>query len=184
PRRGRSHAKVTGAMIEGGIGDIAALADTKKQVLMKMFLSEQEAESLIYQAKCIHNKAFLKSLGIPAVSLKKYMDAGFVSADDFVNAHPAYLSEKAGINIETVYKHTAPVYEARGVKQPAKISKKAFEAGREELLKVKGIGEAMLEKLYFAGITDISALKSANTGELSKTLGISADKLEKIISEI
>ena len=184
PRRGRSHAKVTGAMIEAGVGDIAALADMKKQALMKMYLSEQEAESLIYQAKCIHNKAFLKSLGIPAVSLKKYMDAGFVTAEDFVTAHPAYLSAKTGINIETVYKHTAPVYEARGVKQPAKISKKAFEAGREELLKVKGVGEAMLEKLYFAGITDISALKSANLKELSDAVGISEDKLAKIVAEL
>ena len=42
----------------------------------------------------------------------------------------------------------------------------------------------MLEKLYFAGITDISALKSANLKELSGAVGISEDKLAKIVAEL
>ncbi len=183
PRRGRSHAKVLNAIIDSGINDIADLSKSDSKTLQKMFLSEQEAQALLYEAKSIHNKELLKSYGIPAVSLKKYMDAGFISPEDFCYIHPAYLSIKTGINIETVYKHAEMACRARGVIPPAKISKKAFEAGKDELLNIKGIGESIVEKLLFAGITDIKGLKKADLKELMHKTGLSEEKLGKIQAE-
>ncbi|MBN2734133.1 MAG: DNA topoisomerase I [Methanomicrobiaceae archaeon] len=184
PRRGRSHAKVLNAIIESGINDIADLSKTDKKTLQKMHLSEQEAEALIYDAKSLYNKELLKSYGIPGVSLKKYMEAGFISPEDFCFIHPAYLSTKTGINIDTVYKHVGMVCNARGLVPPKKLTKKAFETGKKELLEVKGIGETLIEKLFFAGITDTDMLKKANPAVLSKKAGISEEKIRQLQTEI
>ncbi|MDD4126489.1 MAG: DNA topoisomerase I [Methanomicrobium sp.] len=183
PRRGRSHAKVINLIIESGINNIADLSKTDKKNLQKMFLSEQEADTLIYEAKSITNKELLKSYGVPAVSLKKYMDAGFISPEDFCFIHPAYLSLKTGINIDTVYKHAGMVCNTRGIALPPRLSKKTFEEGKKGLLAVNGIGELMIEKLFFAGITDTDMLKKADSALLTQKTGLSKDKIQKMQAE-
>ncbi|WOF15683.1 DNA topoisomerase I [Methanoplanus sp. FWC-SCC4] len=180
PRRGRSHAKVVNAFIDDGINEIGDIASSDRKKLQTLFVSEQEAESLINEAKAIYNKAILKEYGVPAVSLKKYMESGFLSPEDFCFIHPAYLSHKTGINIDTVHKHVTKVCEGKKVSVPEKISKKSFEEGKKELLQIAGIGEALLEKLYMAGITNKKSLKNADPAILSKKTGISKEKLEQL----
>ena len=177
PKRGRSHAKVLNMFFDAGIVDMQSLARTDKKTLEKMKLSTEEAESLIHEARLVYNKAILKEYGVPAVSLKKYFDAGFVTPKDFCYIHPAYLSAKTGLNIDTVYKHAAIVCEATGVRLPDKVSKKELESGRTELLSIEGLGEAMLEKLYMAGIVSRKKLCSADPEQISKLTGIPSEKI-------
>ncbi len=177
PKRGRSHAKVLNSFFEAGIEDLGSLARSEKKKLEKMKLSGEEAESLIHEARLVYNKELLKGYGVPAVSLKKYFDAGFTTPEDFCYIHPAFLSSKTGLNIDTVYKHAALVCEAAGTNLPEKISKKELESGRKELLLIEGLGEAMLEKLYIAGIINKEKLCSADPKELSGLTGISAEKI-------
>lgn len=183
PRKGRSHAKVLNAVIDSGINSIEDLSKSNEKILLKMHLSEQEAETLLYEAKSVTNKELLRNYGVPAVSLKKYFEAGFISPDDFCYIHPAYLSLKTGLNIETVFKHVNLVCSNMGVKTPEKISKKAFESGKDELLSINGIGESMIEKLFFAGITDINMLKNADSSVLTQKTGLSEEKIQKIQAE-
>ncbi|MBP2132940.1 DNA topoisomerase-1 [Methanomicrobium sp. W14] len=183
PKRGRSHAKVLNAIISSGINNISDLSESDKKTLHNMHLSEQEAETLILEAKVIHNTNLLKGYGIPSVSLKKYIDAGFISPEDFCSISPAYLSLKTGINIDTVYKHVGMICDALGAKKPKKISKKAFESGRQELLSVNGIGESMIEKLFFAGITDTEKLRNTDSSYIYQKTGISEEKIKKLQAE-
>lgn len=177
PKRGRSHAKVLNSFFEAGIEDIGSLARSDRKKLEKMKLSGDEAESLIHEARLVYNKELLKEYGVPAVSLKKYFDAGFITPKDFCYIHPAFLSEKTGINVDTVFKHASKVCEATGVRLPEKVSKKELESGRKELLSIEGLGEGMLEKLYMAGIVNKEKLCSADPEELSKLTGISSEKI-------
>lgn len=177
PKRGRSHAKVLNSFFDAGINDLGSLARSDKKSLEKMKLSGDEAENLINEARIVFNKDLLKSYGVPAVSLKKYMEAGFTTPEDFCYIHPALLSLRTGLNIDTVYKHVTMVCEHAGVRPPEKISKKELESGRKELLSIDGIGESMLEKLYMAGIVDKERLCRADPEELSKLTGISTGKI-------
>lgn len=182
PRRGRSHAKVLNAMFDAGINEIGDLAGSEIPSLIRMNLGEQEAEGLLSEARILHNTTLLKELGIPAISLKKYIAAEFVTPKDFSDIHPAYLSIKTGINVETVQKHVEKVCAGLGVAPPAKVSKKALESGRKELLAIPELGEAMLEKLYIAGIINSGSLKNSDPVKLSKQCGIPKNKLKKFIS--
>jgi DNA topoisomerase-1 len=177
PKRGRSHAKVLNSFFEAGIEDIGSLARSDKKKLEKMKLSADEAESLVHEARLVYNKELLKGYGVPAVSLKKYFDAGFITPEDFCYIHPAYLSAKSGLNIDTVYKHTAKVCEATGMKLPEKVSKKELESGRKELLSIEGLGESMLDKLYMAGIVNKEKLCKADPEQTSKLTGIPSGKI-------
>lgn len=177
PKRGRSHAKVLNSFFEAGIEDIGSLARSDKKKLEKMKLSGDEAESLIHEARLVYNKELLKGYGVPAVSLKKYFDAGFITPEDFCYIHPAYLSAKTGLNVDTVYKHAAKVCEATGVKLPEKVSKKELESGRKELLSIESLGEGMLDKLYMAGIVNKEKLCKADPEQTSKITGIPTGKI-------
>jgi len=177
PKRGRSHAKVLNSFFDAGIEDIGTLAHSDKKKLEKMKLSGDEAESLVHEAKLVYNRELLKGYGVPAVSLKKYFEAGIITPEDFCYLHTAFLSSKTGLNIDTVYKHAVKVCEATGVKLPEKVSKKELESGRKELLDIDGLGEAILEKLYMAGIIDMKRLCDADPEELSKLTGISKEKI-------
>jgi len=177
PRRGRSPAKVAAALVEAGVGDLGGLAAMTPAALTKMHLSEAEAETLLGEARAVYNRAALREYGVPAVSLKKYFEAGITTPASFCALHPAYLSLISGIKPETAWKHAAAVCTAMGVTPPEKVTAKALENGRKELLDIPGLGEAMLERLYRAGIVDTAGLAGADAGELAKVTGIPVEKI-------
>ena len=89
-------------------------------------------------------------MGIPAVSLKKYLAAGFTTPDAFCELKPETLSERTGMSLGTVQKHVALVCKALNKPAPKKVSKIQTEKGRKELLTIKGLGEQAAEKLILA----------------------------------
>ena len=177
PRRGRSPAKVAAALVEAGVSELGGLAAMTPEALTQMHLSAAEAESLLHEARAVYNRAALREYGVPAVSLKKYFEAGITTPADFCALHPAYLSIITGIKPETVWKHAAAVCTGMGVAPPEKVTAKIIEAGRKELLQIPGLGEAILERLYRAGVIDPAGLKAADAGHLAQVTGIPAEKI-------
>lgn len=177
PRRGRSPAKVAAALVEAGVSDLGGLAAMTPEALTKMHLSTAEAETLLNEARAVYNRAALREYGVPAVSLKKYFEAGITTPADFCALNPAYLSIMTGIKPETVWKHVTAVCNGMGVAPPDKVTAKMVETGRKELLQLPGLGEAMLERLYRAGIINTTGLKAADATDLTKVTGIPEEKI-------
>jgi DNA topoisomerase-1 len=177
PRKGRSHARIVQQLIDAGINDIGDLAAMESAVLKPMKVGEKEADALIGAAREIRDTQLLKGYGVSAVSMKKYREAGFTRPEDLCYLHPAYLSLKTGIAIETVYKHVEKVCGGMGVSPPGRVTKRALEQGKEELLAIPGIGEAILERLFRAGIVDGEGLRAADAAQLARISGISEEKI-------
>jgi DNA topoisomerase-1 len=183
-RRGRTPAKVLRGFFDAGINEIGDLAGKNPADLGPLKLSAEEAALLIDEAQAIMNERVLREFGVPAVSLKKYFKAGIIRPEDFCFLHPAYLSLKTGINVETVQKHAGKVCEGLGVRAPEKVSKKQLEKGRKELLAVPGLGEAALEKLYRAGVVDAGSLLLADPETLEAKTGIAAERVGAFIEAL
>lgn len=162
-----------------GINCIEDIANSSTDTLRNAGLNEEEATTLKTEACLLTCKNKLREYGVPAASLKKYQEAGFIGPDDLLATHPAYISLKTGVSIETVGKHLTLIAESLNVAPPAKVSKKQLEKGRDELLKIKGIGEAMLEQLYLAGIIDGKSLKAMSADKAAKSTGISKEKIKQ-----
>lgn len=184
PRRGRSQSKILANFFQGGINEIGDLAATKPGALKSFNIGEKEAVHLVLEARAVHNERRLKDQGVPAVSMKKYREAGITSPEDFCYLHPAYLHAKTGIKVETVHNHAEKVCRAMGVRPPAKVTTKMLERGRRELLALPGLGEAALERLYRAGIISGAELKAADPDDLSKRSGLSLEKIRSFISTL
>jgi DNA topoisomerase-1 len=167
------------AFTTSGINCIGDIAHVSVDVLQKAGLNEEEATTLKTEATLLTSKNKLKEAGVPAASLKKYQEAGFIGPEDLLASHPAYISLKTGVSIETVGKHITLIAEAFKAKPPVKISKKSFEKGREELLALKGLNESMLEQMYLAGIYDLKSLKAITIDSAAKASGISKDKIKQ-----
>ncbi|MDD1730324.1 MAG: topoisomerase DNA-binding C4 zinc finger domain-containing protein, partial [Methanospirillum sp.] len=179
PKRGRSHTKVMAAFTACGINSIEDVSRVCVENLKKAGLSDEEANTLKAEAVLLTSKNQLKEMGLPAASLRKYQEAGFIGPDDLLGSHPAYISLKAGVSVETVIKHISMVAESRKQAPPLKITKKLLEKGREDLLHLKGVSEPLLEQLYLAGIIDLKTLKSANPDKAAKVSGISKEKIKQ-----
>jgi DNA topoisomerase I len=177
PRRGRSPAKVAAALVEAGVSDLEGLAAMTPDALTKMHLSAAEAETLLNETRAVYNRAKLREYGVPAVSLKKYFEAGITTPADFCSLHPAYLSVVTGIKPETVWKHATSVCTGMGVAPPEKVTARMVEAGRNDLLQIPGLGEMMLERLYRAGVIDMAGLKDADAGHLAEVTGVTLEKI-------
>ena len=177
PRRGRSHGKVLNAMFAAGINTIEDLAATPARMLGSMHVGEKEAALLLSEARNVADEAKLREFGIPPVSLKKYHEAGITAPEEFCTLHPAYLSTRTGLSIDTVYRHVVHVCAGMGIEPLEKVSKKAFEEGRKNLLSLPGIGESTLEWLYMAGIVDIATLLACDTKTAAEKSGLSSEKI-------
>ncbi|PWR71824.1 DNA topoisomerase I [Methanospirillum stamsii] len=180
PKRGRSHSKVMNGFAECGINSIGDIVTSSHDLLKKSGLSDEEAKTLKNEAGLLIAKQQLKDMGIPAISLKKYHEAGFITPEQIFASHPAILSHKCGISIDTVNKHLTLIASALNKPAPEKISKKQFESGREELLSIPDISETALLKLYQAGIIDKKSLRTANPVGVIKNSGLSKDMVYKI----
>jgi DNA topoisomerase-1 len=179
PRKGRSHSGIVKKLHEAGINDIGELGSVSLSVLRKAGIGEQEAATLQDNAKRLSDERILKEIGIPAVSLKKYFEAGISSPEDFTTLHPAYISIKSGIGPDTVFRHVDLICRALSRPVPEKITKSQLEKGRQELLTVRGIGEATIEKLYRAGIIDKKTLCSRPADGISTASGIPEEKIRE-----
>ncbi|EHQ35671.1 DNA topoisomerase I [Methanoplanus limicola] len=177
PKKGRSHSKVSNGLFSLGITDLGRLSCANKDSLKSLKLNDEEAEKLIFEAKLIHNKGIFKEVGIPAISVNKYFKAGFIGPNDLSTTHPAYLSYKSGINIDTVHKHVSIICENNGIAPPAGMSRKTFEKGRTELMSLKSFEEEMLEKMYYAGVLNFKTLIEADADRLAKITGITRKKI-------
>lgn len=176
PRRGRGHSKISAAFIGKGIVDIASLAGAKKSDVMAAGLSEAEADTLLTEATRVVNIATMKQYGVPAITLKKYVAAGYEDPKAFVAAHPAGLSLATGASVTTVCKHQKMVAEQIGAEPPKSLGKAAFDDGIASLTPLE-IEPEHLTALAFAGVYSCTLLKGVEVQTLSRQTGIDREQL-------
>jgi DNA topoisomerase-1 len=172
PRKGRSYAKIMEVLKGHGIMELAGLAHADPAALKSAGIGDAEAGQVIADAKIVYYGQVLRDMGIPAVSLKKYLTAGFTTPDAFCELAPETLSERTGMSLATVQKHIALVCRALNRPAPKKVSKLQTEKGRKELLTIKGLGEQAAEKLILAGVTDGRSLLAADPPTVARETGI------------
>lgn len=177
PRRGRSSAKVLSAIREAGITDLAVLARSDRETLKKAGVGEAEADQMITEARIVYNSQILREIGIPAVSLKKYLAAGIIEPGAFCTTTPAVISEKTGMSPATIQRHVALVCAYLNKPAPKKITKLQIERGKKELLAISGLGSSAVEKLFGAGIIDGDGLLAADPATVASATGMSEDKI-------
>jgi DNA topoisomerase-1 len=177
PRKGRSYAKIMDCLKAQGITELAGLAHAEAAALKKAGIGDAEAGQVLTEAKNVYYGQVLRGMGIPAVSLKKYLSAGFSTPEAFCELAPETLSERTGMSLGTVQKHVALVCKALNKPVPKKVSKLQTEKGRKELLTIKGLGEEVAEKLILTGVTDGKSLLAADPGVVAKNTGIPEQKI-------
>ncbi len=170
PKRGRGHSKVSAALISLGVVDVEALSRADPKDLLEAKLSEAEAASLVAEAKSMVNIARMKEYGVPAITLKKYVNAGFDDPEKFISVHPAGLSLATGVSVTTICNQQKLVAEKLCLPCPEKISKAAFEEGIAPLRK-KAEPE-LLTPLALAGVYSPYLLVKADAKTLAKVTGI------------
>ncbi|MBQ9831512.1 MAG: DNA topoisomerase I, partial [Methanocorpusculum sp.] len=177
-KRGRGSGKVCKALYAEGVNSLDDLACCKPADLKKAFLNEEEASSLISEAKDSVNLAWMKEAGIPTVTLKKYAAAGLADPQKFLAAHPAGIALASGVSVTTVCSHQAKAAEAAGCKAPEKLSKPQFEKGVAALA---GKADAdVLTALALAGAWDVESLAAADAKALAAQTGVDAKVIAKL----
>jgi DNA topoisomerase-1 len=184
PRKGRSHAKIFKGLLEEGIGDLHALSQAEVATLKRAGIPETAANELLDEARRLSGERALREAGVPAVSLKKYLEAGISRPEDLCYLPIPYLAGKTGINPETVHKHVDLVCRHLGRPTPPKITRQAIERGRKELLEIPGLGEATLQRLYLAGVYDAKTLLEADPEMVSSITGIPKARIHDYIDHL
>jgi DNA topoisomerase-1 len=142
-------------------------------------ISEEESEDILTQARVVYYGQVLKDIGIPAVSLKKYVAAGITCPESFCTHSIDVLSKKTGMSPGTVQRHVDLVctYLKRPV--PKKYTKLQVERGRKELLKIRGITPSVVEKLVPAGIINATLLLESDADTVAAETGIPAHTIRE-----
>ena len=177
PRKGRSYSKIMGALKESGITELSGLAKTDIASLKKAGIGDGEAETLLAEAKKIYHGQVLREIGIPAVSLKKYLAAGIMEPEEFCTRTPADLAKLTGMSATTVQKHVDIVCKFLDKPVPKKLTKIRVGKGKKELLAIKGLSEAILEKLFQADIINGDTLLAADAAGIAAKTGIPEQKI-------
>ncbi|MDD4138390.1 MAG: DNA topoisomerase, partial [Methanoregula sp.] len=177
PRRGRSSAKILTALKEAGISELSLLAKADITTLKKAGVSDTEAEQLLADAKMTYHSRVLKEIGIPGVSLKKYIAAGILEPEAFCASPPAVLSEKTGMSLSTVQRHVGMVCTHLNRPVPKKFTKQQIEKGKKQLLAIRGLTEPVAIKLFGAGIIDAGSLLAADPVKVAAATGIAEQKI-------
>ncbi|MFA5221934.1 MAG: DNA topoisomerase I [Methanoregula sp.] len=186
PRKGRSYAKIMDTLKSGGVNDLAALAKASPALLHKAGISENETEQLLTEALLSYNGQILKEIGIPAVSLKKYLAGGVADPETICSTPLGTLSEKTGMSSATIQRHVTMVCQYLNKPVPKKYSKQQLEKGKKQLLAIKGLSQTAIEKLLKAGIIDADALLATDAEKAAGETGIAAEKIreyQKIIQK-
>ena len=179
PRKGRSYAKILTSLKTAGITELSGLAHADVAMLIAAGIGEAEAEEILAQARITYYGQVLKEIGIPAVSLKKYVAAGITSPEAFCSHTVDVLSKRTGMSSGTVQKHVDLVCTYLKKPVPKKVSKIQVERGKKELLKIKGIDAAVMGRLASAGIINASALLEADADTVAAQSGIPAHKIRE-----
>jgi len=177
PRKGRSYAKIQAALKESGINELSDLARADAAALKNAGIGDQEAGQLLADAKVVYNSQILKEIGIPAVSLKKYIAAGVITPDAFCAHTPGALSDLTGMSLSTVQRHVERVCVWLKKPVPKKVPKLQIERGKKQLLAIKGLGEPVLKKLFSADIIDAESLLAADPKLVAQKTGIPEAKI-------
>lgn len=174
PRKGRSYSKILAAIKAAGIMEMAGLAEASVATLKSAGVGDTEAEELLTNARNAYHGQVLKEIGIPAVSLKKYLSAGITTPEMFCSVPPSSLSDKTGMSLSTVNRHVEIVCKYLNKPAPKKFSKLQIERGKKELMRIKGMSEPAVGKLAGAGIIDASALIAGDATKIAGETGIPA----------
>jgi DNA topoisomerase-1 len=179
PRKGRSYARILSALKTAGITELSGLAHADIAMLKAAGIGEEEAVQVLAEAKTVYYGQVFKEIGIPAVSLKKYVSAGITSPEAFCSEPPESLSKLTGMSPATVQRHVDLVctYLKRPV--PKKFSKLQIEKGKKELLAIKGIDKAVIEKLSRAGIINATHLLEIDATKIAAETGIMAHVIQE-----
>jgi DNA topoisomerase-1 len=180
PRKGRSYAKILTALKTAGITELSGLAHADIALLKAAGIGEEEAAQVLAGAKTVYYGQVLKGIGIPAVSLKKYVSAGVTSPEAFCTQPPESLSKLTGMSPATVQRHVELVCTYLKKPVPKKFSKLQIERGKKELLAIRGIDKAMIEKLSRAGIINATLLLGADAAKLAAETGIMAHVIQDL----
>lgn len=177
PRRGRSHAAILKKLQATGVVEVADLARIDPAVLRSAGVGEHEAEVLRGEAAKLSGERALKAIGIPTVSLKKYLDAGVVGVEDLAAMNPAWLSAQTGLSPETVHRHVETAARALGTPIPEKVTKAQIEKGKRSLIAIQGLGEATVERLLKVGVVNADQLAGSDADTLAGKTGIPVAKI-------
>ncbi len=178
PRKGRSYAKILTALKTAGITELSGLAHADVAMLKAAGIGEEEAAQVLAEAKTVYYGQVLKEIGIPAVSLKKYVAAGITSPEAFCDQPPDSLSKLTGMSPATVQRHVELVCTYLKKPVPKKFSKQQIERGKKELLAIKGLDKTMIEKLSRAGIINATLLLEADAAKVAAETGIMAHVIQ------
>jgi DNA topoisomerase-1 len=178
PRKGRSYSKILTALKEAGVSELSDVAKTNPAILIKAGIGEMEAGQILSEARNLYHGQVLREIGIPAVSLKKYLSAGITTPEMFCTNQPAALAEKTGMSLSTVTKHVAIVCKSLNKPEPAKISRTKIERGKKELLAIRGITASIAERLLAADIIDAAGLLSAEAKVVAARTEIPVQKIK------
>ena len=184
PRKGRSSAKILTALKEMGITELSGLAHTDAATLKNAGMSDAETDQILAEAKITYYGQKLKEIGIPAVSLKKYLVAGITDPEMFCDRPPATLCKLTGMSAATVQRHVDLVCTFLNKPAVKKIPKSSAQKGKKELLAIKGITDALIEKLSVAGITNPASLLSADAETVARNSGIATGKIKEFQAAI
>ena len=131
PRKGRSYSKILTALRESGISEFSGLARADIATLKKAGIGESESEQLLTRARTVYHGQVLREIGIPAVSLKKYLAAGIIDPEAFCARTPGALSDLTCMSVSTVQRHVELVCRYLNKPVPKKISKIQMERGKK-----------------------------------------------------
>lgn len=179
PRKGRSSGKVLKKLEESGIREVSTLAASSPAPLRAAGIGEKEASALVLEAKRITATDMLKNGGIPVVSIKKYLDAGFFEPLDLVGQKPEQVAARLGLSPDTVKKHQVKLKESLSVHPPHQGDIRQPALQQADILSVPGIGAATADKLKKAGVMDRTSLIAADIRKVSVQSGISESRIRK-----
>lgn len=179
PRKGRGQAKVSKAVFDLGITDIESLASADPLKLKAAHLNDAEAYLLVSEARKVTNYAVMKEIGIPVVTLKKYVARGYDDPAMLLFANPAGISLATGVSLAKIHEHQKLVADYLRRPIPEKLSKSEFDKMTRGLVALKLDGET-LAKLAAAGAFTVIRIVNADTDRLSFDTGIPKDEIEEI----
>ena len=180
PRKGRSYSKILTALKSSGITELSGLAHADIAMLKSAGVGDEEAARVLTEAKNVYYGQVLKEIGIPAVSLKKYVSVGITSPEAFCSQPPESLSKLTGMSPATVQRHVGLVCTYLKKPVPKTFTKTQLDRGKKELLGIKGIDKAMVVKLSRAGFINSTLLLEAEASKVAAETGIMAHIIEDI----